>query len=197
MDYPLQTSQFTCSHLGGMNGDIQSDLATLAFRNGEQLEDFHSRVLRLQQEIMLSGEILSPTRIIFQYMKVLKNSDKPRAFIAPNMTYLITILDKNGKSAVYTGGDIHGIYHYLETIGYPTTLTTSARSSHHFGHSSSSNNDSANIQPVIAALRKRQKSICECCGRLGHKSDACIIRGPKFLPPSLRRNMNQFNALHG
>ena len=43
-------------HLGGMNGDIHSDLSTLAFRNGEQLEDFHSRILRLQQEIMLSGE---------------------------------------------------------------------------------------------------------------------------------------------
>ena len=43
-------------HLGVMNGDVQSDLATLAFRNGEQLEDFHSRILRLQQEIMLSGE---------------------------------------------------------------------------------------------------------------------------------------------
>ena len=42
-------------HLEGMNGDIQSDLATLAFRNGEQLEYFHIRILRLQQEIMLSG----------------------------------------------------------------------------------------------------------------------------------------------
>ena len=36
-------------HLGGMNGKIQSDLATLAFRNGEQLEYFHSRIFRLQQ----------------------------------------------------------------------------------------------------------------------------------------------------
>ena len=36
-------------HLGGMNGDGKSDLATLAFKNGEQLEDFHSRILRLQQ----------------------------------------------------------------------------------------------------------------------------------------------------
>ena len=27
-------------HLGGMNGDFQSDLATLAFNNGEQLEKF-------------------------------------------------------------------------------------------------------------------------------------------------------------
>ena len=53
-------------HLGGMNGDVKSDLATLAFRNGEQLEYFHSRILRLQQEIMLSGEIVSPTRLIFQ-----------------------------------------------------------------------------------------------------------------------------------
>ena len=27
-------------HLGGTNGDVQSDLSTLAFNNGEQLEDF-------------------------------------------------------------------------------------------------------------------------------------------------------------
>ena len=43
----------------------------------------------------------------------------------------------------------------------------------------------------------RQKSIFECCGRIGHKVDSCIIRGPKFLPPIIMRNMNQFNALHG
>ena len=36
-------------HLGVMNGDVQSDLATLSFNNGEQLEDFHSRIIRLQQ----------------------------------------------------------------------------------------------------------------------------------------------------
>ena len=53
-------------HIGGMNGDFQYDLATLAFKNGEQLEDFHSRILRLQQEIMLSGEFFSPTRLLFQ-----------------------------------------------------------------------------------------------------------------------------------
>ena len=41
------------------------------------------------------------------------------------------------------------------------------------------------------------KSIYECCGRIGRNADDCIIRGPKFLPPSLIRNMNQFNALHG
>ena len=56
-------------HIVGTNGDFQYDLATLAFNNGEQLEDFHSRILRLQQEIMLSGEIVSPTRLLLQYMK--------------------------------------------------------------------------------------------------------------------------------
>ena len=35
-------------NLGGMNGDVQSDLSTLAFNNGEQLEYFHSRILRLK-----------------------------------------------------------------------------------------------------------------------------------------------------
>ena len=62
---------------------------------------------------MLSGEIVSPTRLLFQYMKALTKSEKLRAFIAPNMTDIITFLDNNGKSAVYTGGDIHGIYRYL------------------------------------------------------------------------------------
>ena len=36
-------------HQGGMNGDVQYYLSTLALKNGEQLEDFHSRILRLQQ----------------------------------------------------------------------------------------------------------------------------------------------------
>ena len=168
-------------HLVGMNGDVQSDLSTLAFKNGEQLEDFHSRILRLQQEIMLSGEIVSPTRLVFQYTKALTNSEKLRAFIAPKMTDLITFLDENGKYAVYTGGDIHGIYRYIEMIVAPNTLTTSVQHSHYFGLSSSSNNDAETIHQFIEALRMIQKIICECCGRIGHKVDACIIRGPK--PP--------------
>ena len=84
-------------HLGSMNGDVQYDIATLAFKNGEQLEDFHSRILRLQQEIMLSGEIVSPTRIILHYTKALTKSDKPKEFIAPKMTDIITFLDNNGN----------------------------------------------------------------------------------------------------
>ena len=30
------------THIGGMNGDIQSDLSNLAFNNGEQLEIFRA-----------------------------------------------------------------------------------------------------------------------------------------------------------
>ena len=101
---------------------------------------------------MLSGEIVFPNRILFQYTKALKKSEKLRYFIAPKMTDLITFLDKNGKSAVYTVGDINGICRYLEMIGAPTTLTTSGQSSHHFGPSSHSNNYAATLQPVISAL---------------------------------------------
>ena len=49
------------------------------------------------------------------------------------MTDIIAFLDNNGKYYVYTGGNINGIYFYLEMIGYPTTLTTSGQRSHHFG----------------------------------------------------------------
>ena len=31
-------------HLGGMNDDVKSDLATQTFNNGEQLEYFHSSI---------------------------------------------------------------------------------------------------------------------------------------------------------
>ena len=40
---------------GIINGDVQSDTATLEFKNREQLEYFHSIFIRLQQEINLSG----------------------------------------------------------------------------------------------------------------------------------------------
>ena len=146
---------------------------------------------------MFSGEIVSPTRLLLQYMKALTKSEKLKSFTATKMTDLITFIYNKVKSAVYDGGDIHGIYRYLEMIGVPTTLTTSGHRPHHFGSSSSRNNDAATLQPVIEGLRMRQKRICECCVRIGHKADACIIRGPKFLPPSLRRKTNQFNALHG
>ena len=52
---------------------------------------------------MISGEIVSPTRLLFQYMKALTKSEKLRAFIVPKMTDLITFLDNNGNSAVYEG----------------------------------------------------------------------------------------------
>ena len=82
------------------------------------------------------------------------------------MTYLITLLDKNGKYAVYTGGNIPGIYHYLEMNRAQTKLTTSGQRYHNFGHSYSINNYTETLQTFIEYLRMRQKSICECCGRI-------------------------------
>ena len=96
-------------HLGGINGGVQYDLSTLAFSNGEQLEYFRSSIIRLQQEIILSREIFSPTRLLFRYMKSLTKSEKLRAFIAPKMTDLVAFLDNNGKSAVCTVGYINDI----------------------------------------------------------------------------------------
>ena len=46
---------------------------------------------------MLSGEKSSPTRLIFQYMKALTNSEKLRAFVDPKMTDIITFLDNKGN----------------------------------------------------------------------------------------------------
>ena len=57
------------------------------------------------------------------------------------MTDLITFLDNDRKSAVYKGENIHGIYRYIEMIGYPTTSTTSGQRYHNFGTSYYTNND--------------------------------------------------------
>ena len=58
-------------------------------------------------------------------MKAFSNSEKLKVLIAPKMKDIITFLDNNGKYAVYKGGNIHGLYCYLDMIGAPTTLTTS------------------------------------------------------------------------
>ena len=79
-------------YIGGMNGDVQSVLATLVFKNREKIEYFHSIILILRQEIVLSGETVYPTRLLFHYTKTLSKSDKIKAFIAHKMTYLITFL---------------------------------------------------------------------------------------------------------
>ena len=51
-------------NIGGMNGNVQSDLATLT-KNGEQLEDFHITIITLQKEIILYGETVYHARILF------------------------------------------------------------------------------------------------------------------------------------
>ena len=73
------TSRILHSHaprFGGINGDFQSDISTLAFKNGEKLEDFHSIIMRLQQEIILYEGTAYPTISLFQYTKVLSKIDK-------------------------------------------------------------------------------------------------------------------------
>ena len=65
-------------------------------------------------------------------MKEFSKRDKLKALIVPKMTYLITLLENNGKSAVYTGLNIHGLYSYLDMIGDPTKLTTSGQRYHNF-----------------------------------------------------------------
>ena len=94
-------------------------------------------------------------------MKAFPNIDKLRAFIAPKMIYLITLLDNNINYAVYTGGNIHVIYRYLNMIVDPTPLTTSVQLSHHLGPSYNIKNNAASLHPVIATLLMIQKSIYE------------------------------------
>ena len=71
----------------------------------------------------------------------------------------ITFLDKNGKYSVYTGGNINGLYCYLEIIGDPNNFTNLVQSSHNFGTLSSINNDTSPIHPVIVDLQMIQKII--------------------------------------
>ena len=104
-------------------------------------------------------------------MEALSKRDKIKAPIATNIIYLITLLDNNGNLALYTGVNIHGIYHYLEMIGNPTTFNTLGYCSNHFGPSSYIKIDTKNIQPAIVSLSLKQRSICEFYGRIGNKSD--------------------------
>ena len=74
-------------------------------------------------------------------MKGFSKRDKIKILIAHKMKDIITLLDNNGNLVVYTGGNIHGLNHYLEMIESPTTLNTLGQSSYNFCPSSSTNYD--------------------------------------------------------
>ena len=112
------------------------------------------------------------------------------------MTYIISFLDNNGKLDIYTGGGIHGLYHYLEIIGSTSNLTSSDHIYSYFGTTSSTNNDIANLRPVVSDLHVWQNIVCELCGRIGHKDDTWIIIVPNFFPLSPKIKMNQFNIFN-
>ena len=61
MENLIQIYPECAPHIGGINGDVQSDLSTLVFKNGEQLEYFNRIFLILQLEINLSKETISTT----------------------------------------------------------------------------------------------------------------------------------------
>ena len=63
--------------------------------------------------MILFGENVSPTRLIFNYKKSFPNRDKLKVLIAPNMTDIIMFLDNNGKLYVHTGRVIHRLYCYI------------------------------------------------------------------------------------
>ena len=71
MENYIQTYPFI-----GMNGDVWFDLATLSFKNREQLEYFNRLIIRLKQDIILYGETVSPTRLLLQYIEAFSNSYK-------------------------------------------------------------------------------------------------------------------------
>ena len=64
-----------------MAGDIQSDLANLELKNREKLEDVHRIIIIFEQETILSGETVYPTRLLYQYRKLLSKMYKT---IAPH-----------------------------------------------------------------------------------------------------------------
>ena len=106
-----------------------------------------------KQEIILSRKIVYPTRLLSHCKKDFLKRNKIKVFVAPKMTYIITFLDNNVKLAVHTAENIHGIYPYIKMIGTTIKFTTSGHLYHHFDSSSSTNNDTSTLHPVIAAIR--------------------------------------------
>ena len=94
-------------------------------------------------------------------------------------------------------GYIHELYCYLEIIGAPTILTPSGQQSRHFYF----HIPSTMIQQLSSQLLQLSawdgRVFANYVKRIGYKANVCIIRGPKFLPPSLIRNMNKFVSLPG
>ena len=183
-------------HLGEMNNYVQSDLFILELkkRRTTWMILYQNSQTSTGNYTLCRNYISYKTYILVHEGMVKEIQNQRIYFNQDERSHHIPWQQQ--KTDLYTGVNIHGLYHYLEIIGSPMTLNTSGQCSCNFGPSYSIKNDTSTIQPVIADLCMRQKIICGFYGIIGHKADTCIIRGPKLLSPSLRRNMNQLNSLN-
>ena len=88
------------------------------------------------------------------------------------MIDLVTLPDNNGKLAIYKGGNIHGLYSYLEISGASNTFNNLGQISNKYSPPYPTNNDTEPPQAVIAYLCIRPNIIFGYCGKIGNKADA-------------------------
>ena len=86
----------------------------------------------------------------------------------------------------------HFKYRTSPTNTSPVVSYIMGRPNHH-----AIDNGDVGVYPSEFPVEFNSESVPDPETRNGHKADACIICGLKFLSPSLRRKINNFNALHG
>lgn len=135
------------NHFGGDNEDVQTELLNLQFTNGESLDSFHQRATLLQQEIILSKEIVPLTRLLNQYLLAPTKSLDMRPFVAAKLGSLLAFIRKNGKNAAYHADTIALLYDEPITVQAQKILTIDPAAN----ETSGAPNDSA-LEPAIVSL---------------------------------------------
>ena len=204
----------TLPQFGGPKIKLTDELGKLNINNGEMLQEFHTRALLIQSNIIFSKITVSKTLFFETYLDNLKQTQLFH-LLQVQIRKFNTHRRLHGDNTLYPDS-ISDVYQELLDSGIPSTTPLNSSSPHlakppsnpFFNPSANATSTSLCIptnstadslhNPEANATFRKSNLPCECCG-LRHSGGAenCGFRSIWFLTPSVRQRVERYNLLHG
>ena len=188
-------------HMGSMPYNINDKIAKLSFNANETYDSLFERFLDVQKEVEMSLHRVSNTSVVEKYMEMLMTIPDVVPRLSAIFAELKSHIKKLGPNVDFRM-TLHEIFEHLVCSGITPSNEIKRLTSLPTGPQAFAaivKNESTKLLPTQES-RQVDKLVprtnrCPVC-YLRHDANRCWVRGLKWMPVWLRRNVAKYNALH-
>ena len=189
-------------HMGCMPYDVNIKIAEMTIKQNETYDSFYERFLDIEKEVELSLHRVSNTVVVDKFLSLLMTLPDVIPRLSTIYAELKSHIKKNGPNVDFRYS-IHEIYEYLVCSGIVTSseiqVSPSSLPSGPQAYAAIASTDKVKLLPNDES-RATDKLIprtnrCPIC-YLRHDANRCWVRGIKWMPIWLKRNVAKYNTLH-